>query len=307
MIRLALFGAGRWAREAHVASLAKLEGVQITHVASSDGASARELAGSLGKGAQAWAAADLVVALGELARAGTADGEKLDGVIIATPPDTHAELATAALGAKLPVLCELPLATDPVAARALATAAADAGLLAATTLPRPMLYGGDAVRALLPELGDLQRAKLTVRLPDTPLPMLLGLGASALVTLFGPGRATADRTLAFDRHAHLTGILDLSAESKDGFTGLDVEGARGILRWSWARPGAITLELKDDDKDPLDRSVEVARELADAFVFTRRFTEAVRQGATSLDGLPSFADGAATIELAASIGRAMQR
>ena len=39
--------------------------------------------------------------------------ENLDFVDIATPPSTHAALATAALGRGLHVLCEKPLVTKP--------------------------------------------------------------------------------------------------------------------------------------------------------------------------------------------------
>lgn len=307
-IRLALFGAGRWARAAHVASLLETEGVRIDAIASSDGSSAQALIDErsqaealFGANVAAMSTDDLVVAL---------KGGGFEAVLIATPPHTHAELAAAAIGAGLPVLCELPLATDPIAARQLADAAAAAGVLAATTLPRPLLYGGDRVRALLPELGDLQHATLTVRLPDTPLPMLLGLGAAAMTTLFGPGKARADRTVRFDRHPHLTGVLDLQAKAPDGagFTGLAVEGALGLLRWNWAQPGAIQVDRKDDapDAGTRDESVAVVGDLGQAFPFARRFVQAVRADATELDGLPTFADGAATIELAASVARSLQ-
>ena len=400
MIQLALFGAGRWAQAAHVASLAGMDGVRIAVVASSDGASAQPLATELR--AVAMSADDLMLKLAAWARhkqpsaeaASAADGLKaqalraeseksqnvgnaapesqkgaaskggepsifdealrverdepakeikltpdgdpaleeewhLDGVIIATPPHTHAELAAAAIAAGLPVLCELPLATDPVAARALAKAADTAGVLHATTLPRPLLYGGERVRELLGELGDLQRAKLTVRLPDTPMAMLLGLGASALTALFGdaelplvkpskPG-AHADAetaahssgpTVRFRAHPNLDVVVDLKAEAATGFTGLDIEGTRGILRWNWAQPGAIHIDAKDDDPDagPRDASVAPEPDLAKAFGFTRQFVQAIaaRQTDPSVAVKPDFNDGAATIELAAALAQALR-
>ena len=317
-IRVALFGAGRWARAAHVASLladrdmasagAPTTAVRIDAVASSDGGSAQALLDELGGGelfgadVAAMSSDDLAVAL---------PGGDFDAVVIASPPGTHAELASAALGAGLPILCELPLATDPGAARELASAAEAAGVLAATTLPRPLLYGSERVAELLGELGDLQRAKLTVRLPDTPVPMLVGLAASALTTLFGTGRALADRTLRFEGHDHMTALVDLAPKApspETRFTGLDVEGARGILRWSWSEPGKILVDRKDDDPDegPRDASVTVEPDLGKAFPFTRRFVAAVAAGEREAAGLPSFRDGARTLELAAGIGRALQ-
>jgi len=307
-IRLALFGAGRWARVAHVASLLEVPGVRIEAVASSDGGSARALLDELG-GRELFAADAAAMSSDDLAVA--LPGGGFDAVVIASPPGTHAELASAALGAGLPVLCELPLATDPGAARELASAAEAAGVLAATTLPRPLLYGSERVAALLGELGELQRAKLTVRLPKTPMPMLVGLAASALTTLFGPGRALAQRTLSFEAHERMTALVDLAAEAPGpdtGFTGLDVEGARGILRWSWSEPGKIMVDRKDDEPDegPRDESVPVEPDLGKAFPFTRRFIDAVRAGDAKAAGLPSFRDGARTLELAAGIGRALQ-
>ena len=398
MIQLALFGAGRWAQAAHLASLAGMENVRIAVIASSDGASAQPLATELR--AVAMSADDLVVKLAAWARhkqpsaetalgaegsgaqahqadPGTSpsvgkaspesqpgaasqasepsifdpaldlapddpareikltpDGDPaiepewhLDGVIIATPPHTHAALAAAAIAAGLPVLCELPLAMDPVAARELAKAAHTANVLNGTTLPRPLLYGGERVRELLGELGDLQRATLTVRLPDTPMAMLFGLGASALTALFGeaelplikrtqPGAhadaaaLTGGPTVRFRAHPHLEVVVDLKAQAATGFTCLDVEGTRGILRWNWAQPGAIHIDAKDDDPDagPRDESVTPEHNLAKAFPFTRRFVEALiaRRTDASTAIKPDFSDGAATIELAAALAQALR-
>jgi predicted dehydrogenase len=58
----------------------------------------------------------------------------VDAVVIATPPNDHAEIAHQALEAGKHVLCEKPLAVDPDDARSLATHADHAGLTLATGL-----------------------------------------------------------------------------------------------------------------------------------------------------------------------------
>jgi predicted dehydrogenase len=59
-------------------------------------------------------------------------GEDLDVVIVSTPPSSHAEIAIAALGAGKHVLCEKPLARNPIECRSMTDAAARAGRVLAT-------------------------------------------------------------------------------------------------------------------------------------------------------------------------------
>jgi predicted dehydrogenase len=57
------------------------------------------------------------------------DDASIGCVTVATPPDAHAEVVLAALGAGRHVLCEKPFAADAGEARAMADAAADAGVV----------------------------------------------------------------------------------------------------------------------------------------------------------------------------------
>lgn len=81
----------------------------------------------------------------------------VDAVVVATPPSTHAEIASAALAAGLHVFCEKPLGTTAQeAAMVVEAAARSRGTLVVDHVLRynPILA---AVTRLKPLLGDLQR------------------------------------------------------------------------------------------------------------------------------------------------------
>lgn len=80
MIRLGLIGAGRWGQN-YIKTISSLPGVVLAGVASR-----------------------LRLNWSDLIASG-----KLDGVIIATPPETHAEMLEAAIRARLPAMVEKPL------------------------------------------------------------------------------------------------------------------------------------------------------------------------------------------------------
>lgn len=102
-LRIGLIGAGGMG-SFHGRTLAALPDVAIAVVADAVPSAAEQLAADLG----AEASTDSV------AVAGSAE---LDGVVIASPDDTHAALALEALAAGTPVLCEKPLATSMADAR----------------------------------------------------------------------------------------------------------------------------------------------------------------------------------------------
>lgn len=93
MIRLGLIGAGRWGRN-YIRTIAALDGVRLTRLASGNPASA----GLVGPGCMISADWRQVIGAGGL-----------EGVIIATPPSLHAEMTIAAVAAGIPVLVEKPL------------------------------------------------------------------------------------------------------------------------------------------------------------------------------------------------------
>ena len=101
-LRLGLAGAGRWGRN-YIRTIAGLPALRLARVASGN----PDTAALLPAGCQ------LVGSWRELI-----DPSALDGVIIATPPASHAEIARAAILAGVPVLIEKPLALSAAEARA---------------------------------------------------------------------------------------------------------------------------------------------------------------------------------------------
>ena len=112
--RLGLIGAGRVAR-VHAANLAQTDGVRLVAVADIAAEAARSLAREAG--------ADALSPKGLLERRDVA------AVLIATPPDTHADLIVEAAAAGKHVFCEKPLATSLADARRALEAVERAGVL----------------------------------------------------------------------------------------------------------------------------------------------------------------------------------
>ncbi len=104
-----LIGAGQIGRVREQA-IRRASGCELAAIADADPARARSLAAS----AQAAVCAEYM----ELLRR-----EDVDAVIISTPPDSHEEIAVAALDAGKHVLCEKPLAPNPDACRRMLAAA----------------------------------------------------------------------------------------------------------------------------------------------------------------------------------------
>lgn len=106
-LRLGLIGAGHWGR-AFIRTVGGIDGVVLTRLASRNPHS-RDRVGAQCVIDTDWRA---------VVRA-----RDLDGVIIATPPDSHAEVTHAAISAGLPVLVEKPVTLDRAQAAALLEAA----------------------------------------------------------------------------------------------------------------------------------------------------------------------------------------
>lgn len=113
-LRFGLVGAGGIARS-YVQVFAELEHAAIIGVADTDVGAAARLADDLG--ARAAGSLDELLA--------TVD---LDGVIVCTPPNSHPEIALAAINSGVGVLCEKPLAIGIDAAREMVAAAAVGGV-----------------------------------------------------------------------------------------------------------------------------------------------------------------------------------
>ncbi len=107
-VRLGLIGAGPWGRN-YIATIGRAKGVSLERMASRN-AEARALAGQGCTVSHDWRA--------------VAEASDIDGVIIATPPPSHAAIARAALAAGRAVLVEKPLTQDLSEARALGQLAA---------------------------------------------------------------------------------------------------------------------------------------------------------------------------------------
>lgn len=128
--RLAVVGTGGIA-QSYAQVMAGMPEIAVTHVADVRADAARAFADKLG--ATAWSN-HLNIPL---------DG--VDGVIICTPPSTHAPIAEHFLAAGIPVLCEKPLTVDTATARALVDKAAETGTL--LMMAAKFRYVEDVIRA----------------------------------------------------------------------------------------------------------------------------------------------------------------
>ncbi|OHC75550.1 MAG: hypothetical protein A3G18_09205 [Rhodospirillales bacterium RIFCSPLOWO2_12_FULL_58_28] len=96
IVRLGLIGAGPWGRN-YIRTIRKMKGIRLAGLAS--------------RNPESRTLVDRDCIISEDWRE-VIDADDLDGVIIATPPNTHAEIAKAAISAGRPVLIEKPLTVD---------------------------------------------------------------------------------------------------------------------------------------------------------------------------------------------------
>jgi predicted RNase H-like HicB family nuclease len=121
-LRIGIVGAGLWAQRAHLPAFQHLPDVEVRAIADPDVARAQELARQFGV-PRAVADHRSVLDAG------------VDALAIVAPDDVHHDVASAALAAGLPVLCEKPLArtveetADPVARAAAARVATKLGFV----------------------------------------------------------------------------------------------------------------------------------------------------------------------------------
>ena len=140
MTRLGLIGSGAWGRN-YIATARGLDGIDLLRVASLD-ADVQGLVDPRCQVTADWR---------EVAEAGD-----LDGIIVATPPALHAEMARLAMACGLAVLIEKPLTRDLSEAEDLLAFAEAHG--ARVLVDHIHLYGGPwaALKAALPDLGPIR-------------------------------------------------------------------------------------------------------------------------------------------------------
>ena len=115
-IRVALVGLGMWGARAHLPAFADRDDVEVVAIVEPNLESAREHATRFGVTRLEADAANLF-----------RDPDGVDAVVIATPDDTHRDLALGAFNAGMHVLCEKPLAYDLAQAIEMANAAKASG------------------------------------------------------------------------------------------------------------------------------------------------------------------------------------
>jgi len=142
--RIGVIGTGWWATFAHLPSLSQYADAELIGVADVNVAKARQAAERFG----AEAAFGDHRALLDL---------KPDGVVIATPHDTHFELARDALQVGCDVMIEKPMVVDPAHGRELVTLARKKGCNLHVGYPYPYTRHSQLLRSMIRdgELGDL--------------------------------------------------------------------------------------------------------------------------------------------------------
>ena len=139
-VRLGLVGAGPWGANI-VRTIAELPGMLLTRLASRNPRS-RDLVGRKCAISTDWR--------------DVAGARDLDGVIIATPPDTHFAIASMALSHQIPVLIEKPLTMNLGQAEKLLHLAGSRAVhvqVDHTHLYHPAFR---KLKSLLPQLGSLE-------------------------------------------------------------------------------------------------------------------------------------------------------
>lgn len=303
-VRLGLIGAGRWGRNV-IRTVAGIDGIALAAVASRNPDSATLLPPDC-RHFTDWR---------EMLTAGV-----LDGVVIATPPACHAEMALAAIAAGIPVLVEKPLALDVAEAEAMARAAAAAAV--PVMVDHIHLYNPAFRRfvALAPELGAIRAvyARAGNRGPyRADASVLWDWGphdVAMLMRLFGraPDAVDARSVERAVVDGHAAEIVDLALRFGDVLatvrigTLMDrcrrfvVEGDNGVLTYddlaaaklTWRRPGqAVAEPVPCADEAPLARLL-------------RDFAAVVAGAARVDDGLEL---GLAVVRVLADAQRRMER
>lgn len=280
--RLGLIGAGPWGRN-YLHTITGLDGVSLVRLASRNPESAK-LIGSECTISEDWR--DLV------------EAEDLDGIVIASPPETHADMVLAAISRGLAVLVEKPMTLSVAEAeRILATAQAEDAIVMVDHIH---LYSAawEAVEREAHALGAIRAisgvaGKWGPFSPNTPVLWDWGSHDVAMcINLMGrpPEAATATRIEARDGGETLTVLLDFGdAEARIAISNLYPEKNRlftisfenGELVYDDTLNGSDKVRLKTTPRDPggtfkLDPGTPMERVLL-------AFRDAVLRGAPEWD------------------------
>lgn len=230
-VRVALIGAGAFARGTLVPALQSIPDVGLAAVVARTGASAKSLADRTGAATASTDAHDVI---------GRSD---IDAVVIATPHSEHAELAAAALRAGKAVFVEKPLAIEPAGLAEVADAARAAG--------RPFLVGHN--RRFAPLLGRARAALdgpllITIRVAAGPLP-----AGSWLADPAQGGRVLGEISHFVDLAAALVGAPPFAAYASTVAAGADAESLLGSLRFADGSAASIAYGVGESPGLPKER------------------------------------------------------
>ncbi|MDO8607487.1 MAG: Gfo/Idh/MocA family oxidoreductase [Phaeospirillum sp.] len=278
-IRLALIGAGRWGRN-YLRTLTATEGVALAAVASGN----PDTAALCPPGCRLFTHWRAMLAAGGL-----------DGVIIASPPASHAEIAEAVIRQGLAVLIEKPLTLDHGQALRLRQVAADHPVLIQVGHIHLAAPAWRRLKQLVDRIAPVRgiRAVAGARGPYRPdVGVLWDWGAHDVAMCLDIARTMPDRVDArlLDRRA----VADGTAERisiRLGFGALEAEivlgtdmdktrrfeltGAGGTLVYDDLAPAKLTL---DGQAVPIERHPPLAVQVQD-------FAAAIRAGSTDMSGL----------------------
>jgi predicted dehydrogenase len=179
--RIGLIGAGWWATSFHLPALVRHPHAELVAIADVDAQRAETAARRVG-GAASFTDHRPLLELG------------VDGVVIATPHDTHFALARDALAAGIDVLVEKPMVIEPEHGRELVRLARDRGRRLHVGYPFPYTRHAQALRQLVQD-GDLGEVLTATSLFATALlPLYQGVIGTRMDvnenTLWPTGRNT---------------------------------------------------------------------------------------------------------------------
>lgn len=139
-INIGLIGAGPWGRN-YISTIAKLDGINLIHLASSNPDSANHV-GSDCIISDKWQ--DVVC------------DKELDGIVIASPPTTHAEIAIEAINNGLAVLLEKPMTISVLDAKKILSTAQDKEAIVMVDHIHLYSSAWEVIRKKIPDLGAIQ-------------------------------------------------------------------------------------------------------------------------------------------------------